>query len=75
VETAIGLPENEKWCVDISRPRRFRIYVSRRSHRMQKHKFSVRCPGSFLWKPQRAHPSMKNSVSTFCTVDALDCIV
>jgi hypothetical protein len=35
---------------------------------VQKYKFRV--PTCFLWDPHRAHPSMKNSVSTFYATDA-----
>jgi hypothetical protein len=45
METAPGPPENEKSCVDISCPRCTEMpYVTRGSHRMQKHKFVVTCP-------------------------------
>jgi hypothetical protein len=46
-------------------------YVTRRAHRMQKHKFDVMCPGTFFAIP--SHPSMKNTVSMFYSLDALEC--
>jgi hypothetical protein len=71
VGSALGPIGNEKWCVDLSHFGHTRAhYVTRRSHWMQKHKFGVTCPGTFFWDPQRAHPSMKNSVSMFCVTDA-----
>jgi hypothetical protein len=37
-------PEHEKYCIDVSYPRRTRMhYVTHRSHQMHKHKFGVRC--------------------------------
>jgi hypothetical protein len=47
VETAPDPPEHEKLCIDVSRPGRTRMhYVTKRSHRIQKHKFSVTCPST-----------------------------
>jgi hypothetical protein len=61
-------------------------YVTRRSHRMQKHKFGVTCPGvprmhrnelhdpmCFLPNPYRFHPSMKTSAMMFHGSDASEC--
>jgi hypothetical protein len=48
-------------------------YVTRRSHRMQKHKFGETCPDDVLWKLHRAHQSMKNSALTFRAPNALEC--
>jgi hypothetical protein len=46
VETALGPPEHEKSCVDFLLLGRARMhYMTRRSRRMQKPKFSVMCPG------------------------------
>jgi hypothetical protein len=45
VESIPVPPEHEKYCVDVSGPRRTGInYVTGRSHRMQKHKFTITCP-------------------------------
>jgi hypothetical protein len=44
VESILVPPEPEKWCVDISRPGCTEMhYVTRRSLRMQKHKFGATC--------------------------------
>jgi hypothetical protein len=60
--------------VSISHPECTRMhYVTRRSHRMQKHKFSVTCPYAFLLNPYRSHSSMKNSESTFLSPDVPEC--
>jgi hypothetical protein len=49
METALGPPEHEKLCIDVSRPRHARMhYVIFRSHRMQKHKFDVTYPGALF---------------------------
>jgi hypothetical protein len=49
METTPGPPEPKKECVDSSRPERTRMhYVTRRSHRMQKHKFGVMFPGALF---------------------------
>jgi hypothetical protein len=45
IETALGLPQHEKWCIDVSCPVRTGMhYVTHKSHWMQKHKLSVTCP-------------------------------
>jgi hypothetical protein len=42
-------PKYEKQCVAVSRLRRtLTHYVTHRSHQMQKHKFSVMCPGTLF---------------------------
>jgi hypothetical protein len=67
-------PEYEKLCDHILRPRHNGMhYMTRRSHQMQKHKFSVRVLVHFLWEPHRTHPSMKNIVSSFRAPDAPEC--
>jgi hypothetical protein len=44
METALGPPEHEKKCVDVTCPEHTGMhYVTRKSHRMQKHKFGVTC--------------------------------
>jgi hypothetical protein len=44
METTLGPPEQEKWCIDISLPGRTEMhYMTCRSHRMQKHKFGIKC--------------------------------
>jgi hypothetical protein len=49
METASAPPEHEKYCVDISHPERNGMhYLTRRSHQMQKHKFSVMCPSTLF---------------------------
>jgi hypothetical protein len=35
--------------------------------------FGVMCPNALLWKPHRAHLSMKNSASRFRAPDAPEC--
>jgi hypothetical protein len=46
--------------------------MTRRSHQMQKHKFDVMCPSALFMEIalHRAHPSTKDSVSTFHTTEA-----
>jgi hypothetical protein len=47
METALGPPKHEKYCINISHPEHTGMhYMTRRSYRMQKHKFSVTCPGA-----------------------------
>jgi hypothetical protein len=49
LETALGPPEHEKLCVDVSHPGCTIIYyVAHRSHQMQKHKFGVTCLGGLF---------------------------
>jgi hypothetical protein len=48
-------------------------YVTSRTHQMQKHNFSVTCLGVLFMETARAHPSIKNSVSTFHASDAPEC--
>jgi hypothetical protein len=42
-------------------------YVTHQSHQMQKHRFHVTCPDALFMETAPAHPSMKNSASTFHT--------
>jgi hypothetical protein len=45
VESELIPPEHVKYCIEVFHPRRTgMLYVTRRSHRMQKHKFGVMCP-------------------------------
>jgi hypothetical protein len=48
-------------------------YVTRRSHRMQKHKFGVTCSGALFVILYQSHLSMKNSASMFHAADAPEC--
>jgi hypothetical protein len=49
MKTTPGSPKHEKFCIDVSRSGCTRMhYVTRRSHRMQKHKFSVTCPDALF---------------------------
>jgi hypothetical protein len=44
VKSVLVPPEHEKYCIDVSHPRRTEMhYVTCRSHRMQKQKFNVTC--------------------------------
>jgi hypothetical protein len=45
-------------------------YVTHRSYRMQKHKFGMTCPGMLFTKTAPGPPSMKNSASMFCALNA-----
>jgi hypothetical protein len=49
------------------------LYVSGRSHRMQKHMFGVTCPNVLFMETAQAHPRMKNRASTFLDPDAPEC--
>jgi hypothetical protein len=45
IETTVGPPKHEKLCINVSCPGLTRMhYVTRRLHRVQKHKFDVTCP-------------------------------
>jgi hypothetical protein len=45
LETALGPPKHEKYCINISRPGLTGMhYETRKSHQMQKHMFGVTCP-------------------------------
>jgi hypothetical protein len=48
-------------------------YVTRISTQMQKHMFGVTCPGVLFMGSTPGPQEHKNSVSTFCTPDALEC--
>jgi hypothetical protein len=49
METRLGPPEHEKYCIDISHPGRTRMhYVTCTSHRMKKHNFGITCPGALF---------------------------
>jgi hypothetical protein len=47
--------------------------VTRRSHRMQKHKFGVTGTGALFVETAPGHPSVKKSAPTFHTLDAPEC--
>jgi hypothetical protein len=49
-------------------------YVTCRLHRMKKDKFGVTCPGALVMESLPAHPSMKNSVSSFHGPDAQNAV-
>jgi hypothetical protein len=44
-------------------------YMTRRSHRMHKHKFGVTCHDALFMKAVHSHPSMKNIASMFHALD------
>jgi ribosomal protein S27E len=48
-------------------------YMTRKSHRMQKHMFDVTCPGALFLQTVLSHTSTKNSASTFHASDAPEC--
>jgi hypothetical protein len=57
MSTALGAPEKEKLCIDVLRHGRTRMhYMTRRSHWMQKHKFSVKCPGALFVESVQVPP-------------------
>jgi hypothetical protein len=48
-KTALGVPEDEKLCVDVLRHGRTRMhYVTRIPHRMQKYMFGATCPSTLF---------------------------
>jgi hypothetical protein len=52
VGSELSPPRHEKYCIDVSRPRRTKTqYVTHRSHLMQNHKFSIMCPSVIFWDP------------------------
>jgi hypothetical protein len=74
METALGLPEHEKYCVDVLSPGRIEMHdVTHGSHWMQKHMFGVTCPVCFLYNLYWSHPNLKSSASTFCVLDTREC--
>jgi hypothetical protein len=61
-----GPLEHGKYCVDVSCPGRTRTYyVTRRSHRMQKHKFGVMCPCGIFIGSAPSPLKLENSAATF----------
>jgi hypothetical protein len=57
IETAPGQPELEKYCVNISCPRRTGMHtVTCSSNRTQKYKFSVTCPGMLFMETASGPP-------------------
>jgi hypothetical protein len=50
-------------------------YMTRRAHRMQKHKFSVTCLGALFMKAAPGSHQHEKSVSTFRALDAPKCTV
>jgi hypothetical protein len=60
MESALVPPKPEKVCVDVSQLRRTGLhYVTRRSHGMQKHKFSVTCPGALFGESTPVPPQLE----------------
>jgi hypothetical protein len=73
LESTLGPPEHKKLCVDISLPRCIGMhYMTHKSYRMQKHRFSITCPCALFVEYASSHRSMKNSVSMFHSADALE---
>jgi hypothetical protein len=68
METAPGLPEHEKYCVDVSLPGLSEMhYVTRSSHRMQKHMFGVTCPDAHFIETARARKIVHQCFASGCT--------
>jgi hypothetical protein len=62
IKTAPSQPEDEKYCVNISRPERSRMnYVICRSHQMQKYMFDITCPGVLFLKTAPGPPEHEKS--------------
>jgi hypothetical protein len=67
MQIALGPPRHEKSCNYISCPGRSEMhYVTRRSHRLQKHKFNVTSPGTLsmetaLGRPEHEKKCIDNS--------------
>jgi hypothetical protein len=56
-ETALGAPEHEKCCIDISHAGRIGMhYVTCKSNRMQKHKFGVTYPSALFMETALGPP-------------------
>jgi hypothetical protein len=52
VESTLGPPEYEKWCIDVSRHGHNGMhYMTRRSYQMKKYKFGIMCPEALLSNP------------------------
>jgi hypothetical protein len=67
VESEPVPPEHEKYCVDVSHLGCTGMhYVTRRSHRMQKHKFGITCPDAPFVE------SVSICESTFHSLDTLE---
>jgi hypothetical protein len=46
MKTALGPPDHEKYCMNISCPGHTGMhYMTNKSHQIQKHKFGTMCPG------------------------------
>jgi hypothetical protein len=61
-----GPTRAQKKCVDVSQSRRTGIHnMTRRSHRMQQHKFGITCPGALYMETALSPPIMKNCASMF----------
>jgi hypothetical protein len=74
METALGPPKHEKGCADVLRLGCTKMhYVTCRSHRMQKHKFGVTCPGALFVISVPVPLQHENSASTFRTPNAVEC--
>jgi hypothetical protein len=75
METTPGPLENAKLCINVSHLGCTRMhYEAHRSDRMQKSKVGITCPDALLLAQcHRAHPSMNNSASTFCALEAPEC--
>jgi hypothetical protein len=70
METALGPPEHEKKCIDVSHPRRIRMhYVTRRSHRMQNQKIGITSPSALFLETAPGPPKPENSASMFHAPD------
>jgi hypothetical protein len=74
VETALGPPEHEKNCVDVSHPGHSRMhYMTCISHQMQKRKFGITFPGVLFIETAAGYLITKNIVSRFHVPEALEC--
>jgi hypothetical protein len=57
METALVPPKQEKYCIDVSRPRRTAMdYVTCRFQQVQKHKFGVTYLDAFFLEPVPVPP-------------------
>jgi hypothetical protein len=74
VEYVLVPPEQEKYCVVVSRPGRTGMhYVTRRYHRMQRQKFSITCPGALFVESVQVPLEQENSASVFHAPDTPEC--
>jgi hypothetical protein len=57
LDSVLGPPEHEKYCIDISWPKWTGMhYVTRRSHQMQKYEFGITCPDVLFMKTALGPP-------------------